>query len=74
MIKKTKIGNTEVGVQATYHYTHHRMFGINFTRIHTPFRGMTAPMLLPPSPIYYTLSINLWKYVFKIGVTKYNDE
>lgn len=66
MIKKTKIGNTEFGVQATYHYTHHRILGISFTRM----TGI-APTLLPPSPIYYTLSINLWKYVFKIGVTNY---
>ena len=64
MIKKIKIGNKEIGVQATYHYDRHRIIGISFSRM---------VGLISPERVYYTFTINLWKYVFKIGVTKYND-
>lgn len=64
MIKRTKIGNTEIGIQATYHYPCHRILGIDFSRM----EGM--PNASRPLPTAYTFSINLWKYVALIKVIK----
>jgi len=64
MIKKTKIGNTEIGVQAGRRYRHHKIIGISFSRM----VGI-RPTMLPPDPVYHTFTINLWKYVFEIRLT-----
>ena len=67
MIKKTKIGNTEIGVQAGYHYRYNRIIGVTFSRT-------TSPSQIIILPTRYDFMISFWKYVFKIGLTNEKKE
>ena len=65
MIKRTRIGKTKVFMQASYHYRHTRIIGISLNRMET---------ILPdlPNSIHYGLTINLWKYLFRVSISKEN--
>jgi len=63
MIKTAKIGNTKVFAQATYHYRQTRIIGVSLNRMET-----ILPDLL--NSTHYGLTINLWKYLFTISISK----